>query len=306
MNGQLKAGFEATDPRDMTPLIGREHELSLLLDRWAQAKTGEGQVVLLSGEPGIGKSRIAQALRARTSDGPQMRLRYQCSPYRTNSALHPVIGQLEFAAGIVPEDSPERKLAKLRRSTGEVGQQCCFCSAVIASMMSISLCQRYSPLGSDAASTESEDLRSIDRPTLGLAAQPVLMIMEDAHWIDPTTSELFRLVIEQIHRLPVLLVITFRPEFHSPWGHSSHVTSLVVNRLPRQHCMTMVETITAGKALPSEMLHQIVTKTDGVPLFVEELTKTLLELGVLKQESDHYVLNAPLPSVAIPDTLQDC
>ncbi len=300
-----KSRFEAAHPTAVTQLISRQHELSLLLDRWTEAKAGEGQVVLLSGEPGIGKSRITQAFRERIAGEPHKRLRYQCSPYHTNSALYPVIGQLEFAAGLSIDDPPERKLEKLEALLAQAIGGVASVAPLMAALLSIPFNDRYAPLDLTPEVQKSMTLEALVAQLTGLAArQPVLMIMEDAHWIDPTTSELFGLTIERLESLPVLLVITFRPGLTPPWGRHAHVTALTLNRLSRQHCAAMVEAI-AGKALPATVRDQIVAKTDGVPLFVEELTKTLLESGVLKQEADRYALTGPLPSVAIPDTLQD-
>jgi class 3 adenylate cyclase/predicted ATPase len=302
----VKSRFEAAHPTAVTQLISRQHELSLLLDRWTEAKAGEGQVVLLSGEPGIGKSRITQAFRERIADEPHKRLRYQCSPYHTNSALYPVIGQLEFAAGLSTDDPPERKLGKLEALLAQAIGDVAPVAPLMAALLSIPFNDRYAPLDLTPQLQKSMTLEALLAQLTGLAArQPVLMIMEDAHWIDPTTSELFGLTIERVESLPVLLVITFRPGFTPPWGRHAHVTALALNRLSRQHCAAMVEAIAAGKTLPATVTDQIVAKTDGVPLFVEELTKTLLESGVLKQEADRYALTGPLPSVAIPDTLQD-
>jgi class 3 adenylate cyclase/predicted ATPase len=301
-----KSRFEAAHPTGVTQLISRQHELSLLLDRWIDAKAGEGQVVLLSGEPGIGKSRITQALRERIADEPHKRLRYQCSPYHTNSALYPVIGQIEFAAGMSLDDPPERKLRKLEALLAQAIGDVEPVAPLMAALLSIPFGDRYAPLDLTPQQQKAKTLEAMLAQLDGLAAhQPTLMIMEDVHWIDPTTSELIGLIIERVASLPVLLIITFRPEFTPPWNRHAHVTALALSRLSRQHCTAMVEAIATGKALPAAVMDQIVAKTDGVPLFVEELTKTLLESGILNQEAGRYPLTAPLPPMAIPDTLQD-
>jgi hypothetical protein len=220
----VKSRFEAAHPTAMTQLISRQHELSLLLDRWTEAKAGEGQVVLLSGEPGIGKSRITQAFRERIAGEPHKRLRYQCSPYHTNSALYPVIGQLEFAAGLSLDDPPERKLEKLEVLLAQAIGDVAPVAPLMAALLSIPFNDRYAPLDLTPQMQKSTTLEALLAQLTGLAArQPLLMIMEDAHWIDPTTKELFGLMIERVESLPVLLVITFRPGFTPPWGrHARH------------------------------------------------------------------------------------
>ena len=298
--------FEAAHATGFTSLIGRQHELSLLIDRWREAKSGEGQVMLLSGEPGIGKSRIMQAFREQIADEPHMRLRYQCSPHHINSALYPVIGQLEFAAGFTHEDVPERRLDKLEALLSQATNNIAPMAPLFAALLSIPAIDRYGPLGLTPQQQKSKTFDALlTQLTQLVVRQPVLMIMEDAHWMDPTTSELFGLVMERIEQLPVLLVVTFRPEFIPPWNRHAHVSTLALTRLSRQLCTAMVEAMLAGKDLPAAVKEQIVAKTDGVPLFVEELTKTLLESGILKQEADRYALTMPLMSLAIPDTLQD-
>ena len=278
-----KSRFEAAHPTGVTQLISRQHELSLLLDRWTEAKAGEGQVVLLSGEPGIGKSRLTQAFRERIADEPHRRLRYQCSPYHTNSALYPVIGHLEFAAGLSLDDPPELKLKKLEVLLAQAIDNVAPVIPLLAALLSIPFDDRYPPLDLTPQMQKAKTLEALLAQLARLAAiHPVLMILEDVHWIDPTTSELFGLIIERAASLPVLLIITSRPEFTPPWSRHAHVTALALSRLSRQHCAAMVEAIATGLALPAAVKDQIVAKTDGVPLFVEELTKTLLEFRGLE------------------------
>jgi predicted ATPase/class 3 adenylate cyclase len=298
--------FEAMHATGLTPLVGREHELGLLLERWSLARGGEGQVVLLSGEAGIGKSRISRALLERLGDETYTRLRYYCSPYHTNSALHPVIEQLERAAGLTADDSADFKLDKLEAVLGQAIGRVTEVAPLLAALLSIPSEGRYPPHNLTPAVQKMRTLDALVGQLEGLAAQqPVLMVFEDAHWIDPTTIELFELVIERVQHLPVLLLITFRPEFNSPWAGHAHTTSLALNRLGRNQGAAMVAGLIGGRPLPAEVMEQILAKTDGVPLFVEELTKTVLESGLLADAGDHYELAGPLPPLAIPTTLQD-
>jgi tetratricopeptide (TPR) repeat protein len=262
-------------------------------------------VVLLCGEPGIGKSRITQALRERVADEPHIRLSYYCSPHHTNSSLRPIIAQLERAAAFGAEDNADTRLDKLEAMLAQAGAPVAEVAPLLAALLSISTDGRYPPLALTPQMQKARTCEALIEQLEGLAArQPVLMAFEDAHWIDPTSADLLGLVIERLQRLPVLLLITFRPEFSPPWTGHAHVTSLTLNRLARNQGMAMALGV-AGKNLPGEVIEHIVTKTDGVPLFVEELTKTVLESGLLTDAGDRYDLSGPLPSLAIPATLQD-
>ena len=308
--GPAESRFEARQSAGLTPLVGREEELALLLDRWEQARDGEGQVVLLSGEPGIGKSRVLETLGERLVGGPHVRLRYQCSPYHVNSALHPIIDQLERAAGFQREDAAEVKLEKLEALLAqgtEKEQQVAETAPLFADLLAIPTGDRYLPTEELSPERRQERLfEALVAQLEGLAAkQPVLDVSEDAHWIDPTSLELLGRAVDRVQRLPVLLVITFRPDFAPRWTGYPHVTLLTLNRLGRRQVVALAERVAGGKALPAEVLAQIVAKTDGVPLFVEELTKAVLESGLLRDEGDRYALAGPLPALAIPATLHD-
>jgi len=288
------------------PMVGRDQELALLLDRWAMAKEGKGQVVLLAGEAGIGKSRITQALLEALAAEHHTRLRYFGSPYHTNSALHPVIAQLERAAGFHADDGAEVRLDKLEAVLGRTSERVTAVAPLLAALLSLPSEGRYEPLNLTPQAQKTRTLEALLGQLEALAGrQPVLMMLEDAHWIDPTTTELFERMIDRVQHLPVLLVITFRPDFTPPWTGHAHTTTLALNRLGRQQGAAIVERLTGGKTLPAEVLDQILAKTDGVPLFVEELTKSVLESGLLEEQRERYVLTRPLTSLAIPATLQD-
>ena len=300
----VETRFRATHADRLTKFFGRDHEVELLLERWRRGKAGEGQVVLLSGEAGIGKSRITETLRDRLKGEEYIRVEYQCSAHHVNSPLYPAIRQLEFAAGFSSEDTPAEKLSKLEslleQSSSTSG------AALIAALLSIPAGVHYAPLNMTPQEQKHETLRALVGMLEGLAARsPVLFVLEDAHWLDPTTQELMDLVVDRVSGSRGLAVITHRPEFQSPWTGRAHCTVLTLNRLGKDACAALISDLTGGRDLPQEVYTQIIAKTDGVPLFVEELTKTVLESGLLTQEADRFVLSGPLPPFAIPSTLQD-
>jgi class 3 adenylate cyclase/predicted ATPase len=304
--GHAEGRFEALHGERLTPLVGREHELGILLERWAWARDGDGQVVLLTGEPGIGKSRLLRALRERLSEEPYTPLSHYCSPYHTNSALYPVIGLLERAARLDRDDPPETQLAKLEAVLARSSDQLEKVVPLLAALLGVPTGERYSALTLTPEVQKRRTLQTLVDQVAGLAAErPVLALYEDVHWIDPSTLELLGLLIERIQRLPVLALITFRPEFQPPWTGQAQVTMLTMGRLGRRQGADLVARVTGAKPLPVEIVEQIVSRTDGIPLFVEELTKTVLESDLLADAGDHYELSGPLPPLAIPTTLHD-
>ena len=297
--------FDATRSSRYTPFVGREHEVALLLARWEHAREGEGQVVLLAGEPGIGKSRITQVLRERLADTPHLRLQYQCSPYHSGSAFHPLIEQLARAAGFERDDTPERKLDKLEAMLALSAEELPTIAPLFAALLSLPIDRYPSRMLSPQKHKELTIAALVDQPVRLGKRQPVLMICEDAHWIDPSTLETMALMVERIRHAAILLVITCRPEFVPLWTGHGNVTLLHLNRLSKRHGAAMTDRLTGGKALPDEVLTQILERTDGVPLFVEELTKAVLEAGFLHDAGGRWELSGPLPPLAIPSTLQD-
>ena len=289
----------------LTPLVGREEEVALLLRRWHQARDGEGQVVLVGGEPGIGKSRLTQVLREQIAGEPHTALRYQCSPYHLNSALYPIIEQFEFAAGFAREDTPEQRLDKMEALLVGSHEQRAESAPLFAALFSLPT-ERYPALKLSPQKRKEKTLEALVGQVEALARrEPVLIVFEDVHWIDPTSQELLDGFVPRLQALPVLLVMTYRPEHTPAWVGQPNVTSLTLSRLARRQGAELVAKVTRGRALPPEVLDQIVAHTDGVPLFVEELTKSVLESGLLREDGDQYTLQTPLPALAIPTSLRD-
>jgi predicted ATPase len=288
-------------------LVGREEESGLLRRRWEQTKAGLGQVVLISGEAGIGKSALVQGVRALVRAEGLPHMAFRCSPYHTNSALYPVITHLGRLLQFAPDDPPAKRLAKLEAGLRPYGLRLAEVVPLLAGLLSVPLpAEHYAPL---TLTPPQQKQQTLDTLVAWLAAeaerQPVLVAWEDLHWADPTTLEVLGLVIEQAPTVPMLHVLTYRPEFSPPWPQHSHMTPLVLSRLERPQVEALIAQRASSKKLPAEVVQYIVAKTDGVPLYVEELTKMLLASPLLREEADQYVLTGPLRTVAIPDTLQD-
>jgi class 3 adenylate cyclase/tetratricopeptide (TPR) repeat protein len=299
----VESRFEAMHKTKLPPLFGREEEIELLLRRWHHATQEEGRVVVLTGEPGIGKSHIALALEERLGSEPHITVRYFCSAHHTNSALFPFISQLERAARFERSDSITRKLSKLdalvTQSTADPEHV-----AVLANLLALPANGRYQLQELSPHKRKEKTLSALLAQLDGLAArQPVLMVVEDIHWIDPTSLELLTATVEHVPQLRVLLLVTARPEFTLPWPSHPHMTTVPLTRLGRREGAALVERVTSGRRLPKEVMDEILARTDGVPLFIEELTKTVLESGLMQERDGHYVLERPLPALAIPTTL---
>jgi predicted ATPase/class 3 adenylate cyclase len=298
--------FEALRSATLSPLVGRDEEIQLLMRRWAQVKDGEGQIVLLSGEAGIGKSRIVAALQERLEPQRHFRLRYFCSPHRRGSALFPIIARLERAAGFTRDDAPAAKLdklAKLLSRSGDVVQET---EATFAELLAVPAGDRYPPLPDDPRQKRERIFVALVQQLESLARhRPVFFLFEDAHWTDSTSLDLLDRVAERVRRLPVLMVVTFRPEFEPPWTGQSQVTSLTLSRLGQRETKALAVRVAGGKTLPVEILDRIIERTDGIPLCIEELTRTLLEGNLLQEEDGKYILSGPLPTLAIPSSLHD-
>jgi class 3 adenylate cyclase len=299
--GTAESRFEALRGWRLTPLVGRDEEATLLVRRWERAKEGEGQVVLISGEPGIGKSRLCETLRTRIAEQPQFRLAYQCSPYHANSAFHPVISQLQRAAEIRPQSSAAENLDKLEALLHESSDALEEDVPLLAALLSIPLAERYSPIDIDAQEHKERTLEALVHQLEALSAQrPVLIIFEDLHWVDPSTLELLDRLVERVEELQVLMLITFRSEFRPNWTNQGHVTPLTLKRISKRESRALLDAVVGADLLSENIVNEIVAKTDGVPLFIEEVTRTVLE--VQKSSGESALDNTQLE---VPRTLQD-
>jgi predicted ATPase len=292
----------------LTPLVGRDQEFGLLFERWEQIQEGMGQVVLLSGEAGVGKSRLVQAMQEHVAQDPQAWLTpCQCSAYHRNSAFHPLVDLLErvvlqFERG----DNPAKKLSRLEGFLVQYAIPLPEIAPLFADLLSIPLNDKYTSSNLSPERQKQLIFQTLLGVLLEIAdRQPLLLVMEDLHWADPTTLEFLNLLVDQMPTTRIFALFTFRPDFNPPWSGRAHLTNLTLRRLPQKQIVNMIHHVAGGKALPAVVLEQIVKKTDGVPLFVEELTKMVLESGLLREKSEGYELAGPLPPLAIPATLQD-
>lgn len=300
--------FAAGQSGAAAPMLGRQQELALLLDRWRQAKAGEGQMVVLSGEAGLGKSRIMSALVSALEAQDHLRISYQCSPYHTDSALYPAIQQLTYAAGFVADESAASKLDKFEHLLRQSHSDITGSTQLLGALMGLGEVAeaRHGTLELPPPERRAQTLQALLKQLIGAAAaRPVLLVLEDAHWIDPTTLELIELALEQIGGHRIMLLITARPTFNHGFGGHPIVSRMALNRLGRESIMGIVDRITKGKALPPGLLDEIAAKTDGVPLFVEEFTKTLLESGQLRETEQGYTFDGRLDQPTIPSSLHD-
>ena len=298
----IESRFEAFHATGLTELVGRDEELELLLRRWSKAKTGEGQVVLLSGEPGIGKSRLTAALLERLAGEPHTRPRYFCSPQHTDSALYPIITQMERAAGFAHEDTPQQRLDKLDALLVQTftPQQH---AALFAEMLSITNDGRYPTLELAPQQRRQKTLEALAAQLEALSrSNPVLMIFEDAHWTDPTSLEVLGRTVDRLKTLGVLLVVTYRPEFDPPWIGRPYVTALNLNRLGEREIAAMIERVAGNKSLSQSIRQDIIERTDGIPLFVEEMTKAVLEAQG-EGAAESTITTIPSPSIGVPASL---
>jgi len=303
---EVEPDFDMPRLAQMTPFVNRESEVSLLLDRWGLVREGEGQLILVSGEPGIGKSRIALTLQDRIAKEAHSVVRYHCSPFHQNSALHPVIEQISRAAGLDRQDTDARKLQKLERLLAQSGLERTEWITLIAALLSISTDGRYPQVDMSPQRQKESTLEAlVDALEAYATRQPLLVIFQDVHWIDPTSREFLDMLVARIPNLPMLVLVNCRPEFVPDWTNHRYATFLSLNRLNTQASTELVLNITNGKALPESVIDQFISKTDGIPLFVEELTKTVLNTDLLQEQEHAYVMNGPLPPRAIPSTIQD-
>jgi predicted ATPase len=299
--------LDVAQPRGLTPLVGRESEVTLLQERWEQAKSGQGQVVLLTGDAGIGRSRLVQMLKEHVANQPHTCWECRSSSYFENTALFPLTDLFQRLLQFQSKDTPDEKFGKLEQMLSQYRLPLEESIQLFAPLFSLLLPEHHSP--SLNLSPQRMRQRTLEVLVVILLEQserhPVLFILEDLHWTDPTTLEFLNLLIEQIPTTSILTVLTCRPHFQPAWHHRSYLTEITVHRLSHAQVEQIVNRITDGKTFPVEIVQQIIEKTDGVPLFIEEMTKAILESGQLQAVDGHYELTGSLSTLAIPVTLQD-
>jgi len=301
-----RSRFDARRREPLAAMVGRNNELTLLIDTWLRVKSGAGQLTLVTGDAGIGKSRLIRALHDGLAGERPVRIDYQCSPYHSDSALFPVIRHLAGAARFEPTDTSERRLDRLEALVKEFGPRSAPEMALIAMLLGVDGASRYGPLELTPQQQRFGIFKALTGVLTDIARTgPLLWTIEDIQWIDPTTLELIDLCLERVASLPVFILATARPDFHHAFGNRANVTRLPLFRLGRTQIVAMVRGVTRGKAIPEDLLNQIAAKSDGVPLFIEELTKTVLESGSLHETSDAFVIDDALPTLAIPASLHD-
>src|SRR5215475_280663 len=292
--------FEVARRRGLTPFVGRETEVTVLGERWQRACESMGQVVVISGEAGIGKSRLVHILYERVASEPHVHLECRCLPYHQHSAFYPIVDLLERTAGLDHDETAAAKLSKLEAMIAPLRLLVEIPVPLLAALLSIPLGDTYEALSLTPEQQRQRTLTTLLAMVTSWAEQrSVLLVIEDLHWVDPSTREFLDLLIDQVPTLPLCVVLTCRPSFQPPWGLRTYLTPLQLARLSHAHVEAMVKRITGGRPLPSEVMHHLVTRTDGVPLFVEELTRTVLESNILRETEGHYELSAPLTALSI-------
>jgi hypothetical protein len=303
----IQSRLDVASTRGLTPLVGREQEIGLLFERWEQAKDGQGQVILLSGEAGIGKSRLVQVLKDHLANAPHTRWECRSSPYYQNTALYPLLDFFQRALHWQQDDSPEKRLDTLEQELRQYRLPLTETIPLFAPLLSLSVPEhRYPHLALSPQRLRQKTLESIGAILLERAErEPVFFILEDLHWTDPTTLEFLGLLVEQVPTAAIYTLLTCRPHFQPAWHHRSYLTEITVNRLSNMQAGQVVEKLTEGRSLPPAVLQQLIEKGDGVPLYLEEMTKTVLEARHLKEVNRQYELVGSLASLSIPATLQD-
>ena len=302
----IQSRFEQSVAAGLTPFVSREAEIAFLLQCWKQARDGSGQVVLLSGEPGIGKSRLMRMLKERTTGEAVTDLAARCSPYYQDSALYPIIGFFEYFLQFRRDDSAETKLATLEAVLENFGFPLAEAVPLFAALLSLPSNHRYPPLSITPQRQKQKTFEAIVAWLLKVAERhPTRIVFEDVHWADPSTLELLGFLVAQVSQARLFVGLVFRSEFLAPWRPQPHVASITLGRLSRTATESMIESVADGKELPTRLVHEIVEKTEGVPLFVEELTRMVLESGMLREQDGRYALTSSLPSLTIPSTLYE-